>query len=152
MIHIKDLSTGKVRLYGTDVHDSLTICEDGKFLYYENLQNGDGSRDGYRFVTDEKGFTPDEDPDCYEYGWPTVNIGGFRTTEEAEEMRKELKKLKEMYFENVSALERQKKALKMLEDKMNALEFVDEDATYYDESEVWDIILEAKRYAKGGKA
>ena len=40
---IKDMLTGKIRKYGTNHHDALMISEDGRYLVYENLQNGDGS-------------------------------------------------------------------------------------------------------------
>ena len=42
-MYIKDLTTGEVRRYGENHHDSLRISDDGRCLYYENLQNGDGS-------------------------------------------------------------------------------------------------------------
>ena len=49
-MYIKDMTNGTVRRYGTNVHDSLQISDDGRTLSYENLQNGDGSRYGdYRF-------------------------------------------------------------------------------------------------------
>ena len=51
---IKDMLTGEVRKYGRNHHDSLRISDDGRYLVYENLQNGDGSEYGdYRFVVDE---------------------------------------------------------------------------------------------------
>ena len=75
---IKDLETGVIHEYGTNCHDSLVISEDGKYLSYYNLQNGDGSGEGggYVFVT-ENGTTPEEDRSCYETGEEFFNIGGW---------------------------------------------------------------------------
>ena len=61
VIMIKDMNTGIVREYGTDIHDILTICEFDHvpYLAYENLQNGYGTvddRDGYRFIADTYGY------------------------------------------------------------------------------------------------
>ena len=77
---IKDNQTGNIHEYGTNEHDALHISGDGSCLYYENLQNGDGSMcGGYSFVM-EDGKTPEESETadamhamCY------FNIGGFRT-------------------------------------------------------------------------
>lgn len=77
-IKILDLQTGAIRDYGTNCHDALRIGEDGRALYYSNLQNGDGSHWGdYRFVMDDD-KTPNESQtadalhgECY------FNIGGF---------------------------------------------------------------------------
>lgn len=79
--YIKDLGlkTGVViRPYGSNCHDSLRISPDGRYLTYENLQNGDGSKYGaYRFC-DEEGKTPEEDLDLIKYGADAYfNIGGF---------------------------------------------------------------------------
>ena len=80
-MYIKDLTNGKVRRYGGNVHDSLRISPDGKQLTYENLQNGDGSDGDYRFVVDENGLTPEEDKDLCKYGADAYfNIGGFMDT------------------------------------------------------------------------
>ena len=82
-MYIKDLQTGKVRLYGSNCHDSLRISEDGRTLSYENLQNGDGSKYGdYRFVTDEQGKIPSEDETYIKYGADAYfNIGGWERKE-----------------------------------------------------------------------
>lgn len=75
---IKDMLTGKIRKYGTNHHDALIISEDGRYLVYENLQNGDGSMGDYRFVTDEDGNIPSEDETLMRYGADAYfNIGGF---------------------------------------------------------------------------
>ena len=79
-ILIKDNQTGIIHEYGTNCHDSLHISGDGSCLYYENMQNGDGSMcGGYSFVEDD-GKIPNESETadamhamCY------FNIGGFRT-------------------------------------------------------------------------
>lgn len=77
-IYIKDLLADKnqVRIYGTNHHDSLKISDDGRFLSYYNLQNGDGSFLGdYRFC-DKDGLLP---CDNKEYGVDAyANIGGFK--------------------------------------------------------------------------
>ena len=67
----------QVRIYGTNHHDSLKISDDGRFLSYYNLQNGDGSFLGdYRFC-DEEGLLP---CDIKEYGVDVyANIGGFNS-------------------------------------------------------------------------
>ena len=77
MLYIKDLRTGKVRLYGTNSHDSLHISEDGTCLSYENLQNGDGSLYGeYRLCDNPEGLLPEEN-ECVEARFMTyADIGG----------------------------------------------------------------------------
>lgn len=79
---IRDNETGKVFDYGTDRHHALSISEDGKCLYFENLQNGDGSLgDGYSFVLND-GKTPEEsDSNDAAYGAAYANIGGFRSND-----------------------------------------------------------------------
>ena len=80
---IRDNENGNVRPYGTNHHDSLKISPDGRCLYYENLQNGDGSIGGYSFVTDE-GVVPKEDSVLARYGADAYfNIGGFEDAETA---------------------------------------------------------------------
>jgi len=92
-MYIKDLQTGKVRLYGTNCHDSLRVSNDGKTLSYYNLQNGDGSEYGdYRF-TDEKGQTPEEDKEMAQCGAENYfNIGGFfpHENEDLEKIKSEI--------------------------------------------------------------
>ena len=75
---IKDMLTGEVRKYGSNHHDSLRISDDGRYLVYANLQNGDGSENGdYRFVVDEKGNIPSEDKTLMKYGADAFfDIGG----------------------------------------------------------------------------
>ena len=74
-MYIKDLVTGEVHEYGQNCHDSLRISQDGTYLTYANLQNGDGSLYGeYRFVIDEEGHTPAECDCAYD---AYFNIGGF---------------------------------------------------------------------------
>lgn len=77
MLYIKDLRTGKVRLYGTNSHDSLRISEDGTCLSYENLQNGEGSLYGeYRLCDNPEGLLPEEN-ECIEARFMTyADIGG----------------------------------------------------------------------------
>ena len=62
-IWVRDNCDGEIHQVGTDVHDSL-IFVDGKIEYY-NLQNGDGTPDGYSFIDppdmdDYANVTPDE--------------------------------------------------------------------------------------------
>lgn len=82
-MYIKDMQTGKIRLYGSDPHDSLMISDDGRSLTYYNLQCGEGSKYGdFRFVTDEEGHIPSEDETVMKYGADTYfNIGGFNKEE-----------------------------------------------------------------------
>ena len=77
---IKDMLTGKIRKYGTNHHDALIISEDGRYLVYENLQNGEGSEFGdYRFVVDEGGKVTSEYETLMRYGADAYfNIGGFK--------------------------------------------------------------------------
>ena len=78
---IRDNETGEVFEYGTNIHHSLRISENGGCLTFENLQNGDGSLKngdgGYSFVLDD-GKTPEESasPDAVN-GATYANIGGF---------------------------------------------------------------------------
>lgn len=85
---IKDLTTGKVREYGADHHDSLVISKDGRTLAYENLQCGDDSRYGdYRFC-DEDGTIPGEDEVLIKHGADAYfNIGGFKNEALEQELR-----------------------------------------------------------------
>lgn len=79
-MYIKDLTTGEVREYGTDCHDSLRISEDGNYLFYEHLQNGGGSGPfgDYRFVTDREGRIPAEyEVLLKQFADAYFNIGGF---------------------------------------------------------------------------
>lgn len=71
---IKDTLTGRVHEYG-DRHDALVISEDGRYLTYENLQNGDGSMFGDYVFTDKDGNIPN-DIESIEYGRDYADIGG----------------------------------------------------------------------------
>lgn len=88
-IWIRDNTNGKVFEYGKDSHDSLHISEDGRYLTYYNLQNGDGSefgslekKQGYNFVVDGLPLTPNELSErtgCIEHATDSyANIGGFK--------------------------------------------------------------------------
>ena len=76
---IKDRTNGRVFKYGESRHDALVISEDGRYLTYENLQNGDGSLFGAYVFTDENGNIPN-DIESIEYGRDYANIGGFKDT------------------------------------------------------------------------
>lgn len=79
-MYIKDLQTGKVRMYGYDHHDSLIVSDDGRTLSYYHLQCGDGSRYGDFRFTDEEGIIPSESDIHLKYGANLYfNIGGFAT-------------------------------------------------------------------------
>ena len=74
---IKDRTNGRVFKYGESRHDALVISEDGRYLTYENLQNGDGSLCGdYRICDNPKGIIP-EDIDSPESVYTYVDIGGY---------------------------------------------------------------------------
>lgn len=75
---IKDMDTGHIFEYGSNRHHALRISEDGRCLYFEHLQNGDGSiGGGYRFVDDDTEQIPKDIKS--EYGADSYfNIGGFR--------------------------------------------------------------------------
>jgi hypothetical protein len=75
-LYIRDNTTGIVREYGTDRHDSLILMGDGS-IHYENLQNGCGTQfpeEGYSFC-----LKSGEDPRIAENWWevePYLDIGG----------------------------------------------------------------------------
>lgn len=76
-MYIKDMISGKVRKYGTSEHDSLRVSPCGRYLTYENLQNGDGSLVGdYRFCS-EDGTVPEDAETPEEAVGTYFNIGGF---------------------------------------------------------------------------
>lgn len=78
-----------VKEYGTDQHDALMISEDGRCLYYENLQNGDGSMfAGYTFVLEDGKPPQESNSDEAYYGQAYANIGGFGDREEARKLSK----------------------------------------------------------------
>jgi len=53
-IFIKDEYSGKIHRVGDDEHDSLYVDLEGRVHYY-NLQTGDGSNGGYRFMPSDCG-------------------------------------------------------------------------------------------------
>lgn len=73
-----------VRMYGTNPHDSLVVSQDGKYLSYYNLQNGDGSIGGGYSFTDEDGNIPVDIEDEYD-NTVYANIGGFGHEKDEEE-------------------------------------------------------------------
>lgn len=81
---IRDNESGDVHRYGTNHHDALAVSDDGRCLYYENLQNGDGSKYGGYSFTDENGNLPVDDEDLQAYGATAFfNIGGFADADKA---------------------------------------------------------------------
>jgi hypothetical protein len=83
-MYIKDTYTGNVRKYGTDMHDSLRISNDGTCLTYHHLQCGDGSIEGDKehsgfLFCDDEGHTPEEDEVLCRNGADAFfNIGGWK--------------------------------------------------------------------------
>ena len=77
-MYIKDLETGEVRKYGTELHDALVLSDDGRTLSYRNLQNGDGSMYGNYRICEENGEIPSEIDVCIQHGAEVYfAIGGF---------------------------------------------------------------------------
>lgn len=64
-LYVRDKHSGRIHRIGDDMHDMLTISDDGQ-LHYQNLQNGDGCHTGsdmggYEFVPnqDDHGYNAD---------------------------------------------------------------------------------------------
>lgn len=75
---ILDLQTGRVHEYGDDPHDSLYVSNNGRYLTYYNLQNGDGSNLGdYRFVCDDDKIPAESETADALHAEVYFNIGGF---------------------------------------------------------------------------
>ena len=75
---ILDLQTGRVHEYGDNPHDSLYVSNDGRYLTYYNLQNGDGSGLGdYRFVCDDDKIPAESETADAIHAEVYFNIGGF---------------------------------------------------------------------------
>lgn len=82
---ILDLQTGSIHEYGTNPHDSLYVSNDGRFLTYYNLQNGDGSGVGdYRFVCDDDKVPCESETADAIHAEVYFNIGGFERTDKEE--------------------------------------------------------------------
>ena len=64
-IYVRDKQSGRMHRVGDDIHDMLTINDDGQ-LCYHNLQNGDGCHTGDNICGYE--FVPNQD----EYGYNCV--------------------------------------------------------------------------------
>ena len=65
-LYIKDKATGEIRRIGDDVHDQMTIDENGE-LHYHNLQNGEGCRTGTGFIRSDYEFVPNTDMYGYNF-------------------------------------------------------------------------------------
>lgn len=75
---ILDLQTGSIHEYGTNGHDSLYVSNDGRYLTYYNLQNGDGSGVGdYRFVCEDDKVPAESETAAARYCEVYFNIGGW---------------------------------------------------------------------------
>ena len=55
IIRVRDKHSGQEHIVGFDRHDGLIKGDNGS-LMYRNMQNGDGSDDGYEFIFDEDEF------------------------------------------------------------------------------------------------
>lgn len=76
---ILDTQSGRVHEYGTDCHDSLYVSNDGRYLTYYNLQNGDGSGVGdYRFVCDDELVPAESQTADAIHAEVYFNIGGWK--------------------------------------------------------------------------
>lgn len=51
VIKVKDKSSGHIHIVGSDSHDVLYIPPNSRDIHYYNMQNSDGTFDGYEFVT-----------------------------------------------------------------------------------------------------
>ena len=57
--YVKDTyGYGLIHEYGKDQHDSIVVSDDGRYLYYYNLQIGEGSKYGGFVFCDKNGRTP----------------------------------------------------------------------------------------------
>jgi len=75
---ILDTQTGRIHEYGSNPHDSLYVNNDGRYLTYFNLQNGDGSGVGdYRFVCDDGKIPSESETADAIHAEVYFNIGGF---------------------------------------------------------------------------
>lgn len=81
---ILDTQTGDIHEYGTDGHDSLRVSQDGRYLTYYNLQNGDGSGVGdYRFVCDDDKVPSESETADAIHAQVFFNIGGWNKRQKA---------------------------------------------------------------------
>lgn len=82
---ILDLQTGRIHEYGENVHDSLYVSSDGRYLTYYNLQNGDGSGLGdYRFVCDDNKIPSESKTAEALHADVYFNIGGWNAPPKGE--------------------------------------------------------------------
>lgn len=82
---ILDTQTGTIHEYGTDGHDSLHVSQDGRYLTYYNLQNGDGSGVGdYRFVCDDNKVPSESETADAIHAHVFFNIGGWNKSPQGE--------------------------------------------------------------------
>lgn len=95
-LFIKDKSSGIVREYGTNSYDSLIVNSAGSIDYY-NLQCGDGSPNGFDFVT-ENGTSPDDFLGAVDIGGESCDVNKL-TAENAE-----LRKLLKLAYEDIKGL------------------------------------------------
>lgn len=98
---ILDTQTGDIQEYGADGHDSIRVSQDGRFLFYYNLQNGDGSAYGdYRFVCDDNKVPSESETADARHANVYFNIGGWHKRPKGDLISREaLKKAIDDYAE-----------------------------------------------------
>lgn len=99
-LYIQDVVSGRVFEYGGNCHDRLLISEDGRCLYYENMQDSDGSRVGdYRFYYEKPEDETDFDADEWERMVKHQSISEL-LAEERKKVVSEIREEFESYFES----------------------------------------------------
>ena len=98
-LYIQDVKSGTVFEYGVNCHHRLVVSEDGRALYFYNLQNSDDSEVGdYRFYYEE----PEDktDPDVYEWARMVEHLSISQLlAEERKKVVQEIRDLAGDYFE-----------------------------------------------------
>lgn len=90
---VKDHCGGRIHQIGTDTHDSL-IYINGKIEYY-NLQNGDGTPEGYSFI---------EPPDMDDYVSVTPEQLFLNRELIHNDLKKQIEKNFDTYFDDLDEL------------------------------------------------
>lgn len=99
---ILDTQTGDIQEYGADGHDSLRVSQDGRYLTYYNLQNGDGSGVGdYRFVCDDNKVPAESETADARHANVFFNIGGWHKRPQGECENCDFRKFSETFIDGV---------------------------------------------------
>lgn len=99
---ILDTQTGTIHEYGTDGHDSLYVSQDGRYLTYYNLQNGDGSGVGdYRFVCDDDKVPYESETADAIHAHVFFNIGGWHKRPRGDCENCDFRKFSETFIDGV---------------------------------------------------